>query len=189
MHRRVVAAMKRPISPFWMITQGLASTVTPEREPAHQMTLTFLHHQDPLPSPQSSGPLGASPFCGSPTGPSGHAWGERGQTTRGTGQEARHSCAAHLSSLSWCTPSKALQVCPTSISRRRCQCQRTTREAWGDPPGARGQQGLGGLWVERGRQGCLGLGFRPAQARLVSRLWDLVLNAGERLKKQCSRGC
>lgn len=30
--------MKRPISPFWMITQGLASTVTPEREPAHQMT-------------------------------------------------------------------------------------------------------------------------------------------------------
>lgn len=93
--------MRRPISPLQMKIQSLASTVTPEREPARPTTLTFLRHCDPPRSPQSSGvPKHAlwepHPPAGAPQAhqDTGVLPGERGQTTQGTGRKARRSCAA-----------------------------------------------------------------------------------------------
>lgn len=166
--------MRSPISPFWMITQGLASTVMPEREPAHQMTLTFLRHQDPLPSPQSSGVLRLAlwepqPSVGAPQAhqDTGALPGGRGDRLReGQGRKlgtAERPVLVHTIESAAGVLNKHQQT--TTPRPKNTQPERPGENGTGDPPGAQGQGGLVCLRVERGHQGCPGLGFRPAQAR------------------------
>lgn len=149
MHRRVVASMRRPISPFWMITQGLASTVMPEREPAHQMTLTFLC-QDPLPSPQSSGVLRLALWEPQPSVGAPQAHQDTGALPGGRGDRLRERQDRKLGTAEQPVLVNTIESASGVLNKhqqttmpKNTQPERPGENGTGDPSGAQGQGGLG----------------------------------------------